>query len=97
MMSMDKTHSNEYRALNRVSLPNMTFLRIDMPERVCVRHEIVASDDFSEKKLLISENKVLTLYNGMDVNCKFMMVHKFTNNLRITPDLMPFFRAIKSA
>lgn len=95
-MSIDKTHSKEYIALNRVVFPKRTFSRMEIPERVCVRHEIAASDDFSEKNLLISENKVLTLCNGIDVYCKFMVVHKFTNNLRITQRLMPFFRTIKS-
>lgn len=96
-MSKDKIHSKEYTALNRVSLPNKTFSRIDIPFRVCVRHEIAASDDFSEKNLLISEKNVLTLCNGIEVCGKFMVVHKFTNNLRIAQQSMPFFRAIKSA
>ena len=96
-MSIDKTHSNEYSALNRVVLPNKTFSRIEMPERVCERHETADSDEFSEKNLWISENNVLTLCNGIEVSVNLVVVNKFTNNLRITQLSKPFFRAIMSA
>lgn len=96
MISIDKTHSREYKALNRVSLPKRAFSRIDIPRRVCVRHEIAESEDFSEKNLLISENKVLTLCNGIGLSVNLVVVNKFTNNLQITQLPMQFFRAIRS-
>lgn len=66
-----------------------------MPDRTCVRHEIAASDDFSEINLLISENKVLTLCNGIEVSANLALAFKFIDNMQITQLSMPFFRAIK--
>lgn len=95
-MRTDKTHCMEYLALNLVSFPNRDFSDRKRPSRVCERHEIADSADFSSKKLLISEKKVLILRDGIRKDSKCFLQYKFTNNLRDTQFLMPFFRIMKS-
>ena len=93
-MRIDNTHINEYLELNLVSFPNRSFSRRERPDKVCERTEIAASADFSVKKLLISEKKVLILRDGIRKTVNGFLQYKFTEILRHTQILMPFFRII---
>lgn len=94
MTSRDNTYNMEYFALNLVSLPKRLFSDNESPESVCERHEIASSADFSSKNLLISEKKLLNLRDGIRKSVNCFLQYKFTNNLRNTQYLMPFFRII---